>query len=64
MSRLDDLIEQKELELNYLKSLREIINSHDCNECADSKDCGYRPEWGELIRYNCPLFVKRDEEDE
>ena len=27
-----------------------------CNECAN-KDCGYRPGWGDTVRYNCPHYI-------
>lgn len=45
---------------DWLKLLRRILESGDCNECAIQKMCNVRPEWGEQVRYNCPMFV-RDE---
>ena len=29
-----------------------MSRSHTCNNCGQ-KDCGYKPEWGEQVRYNC-----------
>ena len=32
---------------DWLKLLRGILESGDCNECAIQKMCNVRPEWGE-----------------
>ena len=45
---------------DWLKMLQRILKSGDCNECAIQKMCNVCPEWGEQVRYNCPMFV-RDE---
>ena len=37
----------------WLKLLKQILDSGDCNECAIQKMCNVRPEWGEQVRYNC-----------
>lgn len=32
------------------------IRSYDnCNNCK-AADCKYKPAWGALVRYNCPLW--------
>ena len=61
MDKLDNCI----LYLDYIKeclmAYKSIKNAgKHCNIC-NKKNCKYRPELGELIRFNCPLF---DEEDE
>lgn len=33
-----------------------------CNDCGESNTCPYRPEWGDSVRINCPLWEKRREE--
>lgn len=44
----------------WLKLLKRILKSGDCNECAIQKMCNVRPEWGEQVRYNCPMFVRKE----
>lgn len=45
---------------DWLKLLRRILESGDCNECAIQKMCNVRPEWGEQVRYNCHMFVRKE----
>ena len=33
-----------------------------CNTCGKLKDCEYRPEWGDSVRWNCPLWKGGDGE--
>ena len=48
----------------WLKLLKRILNSGDCNDCAMfHRQCRYAPRWGEQVRYNCP-FYSREEESE
>ncbi len=42
--------------VEYLKALREIWNSGDCNVCRNGQ-CKWKPELGQLVRYNCPHYV-------
>jgi hypothetical protein len=60
---LDKLIAQTAHTLDCLIALRNIQNSGDCNECAN-RGCLYRPEAGQMTRYNCPLFMKKAEAEE
>ena len=46
----------------WLKLLKRILESGDCNECVIQKVCNVRPKWGEQVRYNCPLFVREESE--
>lgn len=31
-----------------------------CNDCKAVK-CGYKPKWGEMVRYNCPFYKAESE---
>ncbi len=44
----------------WLKLLKRILESGDCNGCGIKKVCNVRPEWGEQVRYNCPMFVREE----
>ena len=47
---------------DWLKLLKRILESGDCNDCGIQKVCNVRPEWGEPVRYNCPMFVRGEQE--
>lgn len=52
---------------DWLKLLRRILDSGDCNSCASfHSQCRYAPRLGEQIRYNCPFYSneKEGEQDE
>lgn len=59
MHKVDNLVLQTEDILNALRSLDEILKSGNCNECSN-KDCGYKPEAGKLIRFNCPFYQSKN----
>ena len=40
----------------WLKSLKEIWDSGDCNDCRNGQ-CEWKPKLGYLVRYNCPHYV-------
>lgn len=40
--------------IDSFTTLDKIMQLPNCNDC-EIKDCQYRPEWGEPIRYNCPF---------
>ena len=42
--------------VEWLKALKEIWDSGDCNNCRRYK-CDYKPKLGQLVRYNCPHYV-------
>ena len=62
MSRLDDVIVDVAYVLDTLRAYRDIAKTGCCNDCR-RKDCEYRPQWGEMVRYNCPLFVGSNKEE-
>lgn len=39
-----------------LRKLDEIASLPNCMDCAKFKTCEYRPAWGRMTRYNCPLW--------
>lgn len=48
---------------DWLKLLKRILDSGDCNECGIKKYCQVAPPLGEQVRYNCPLFVRKEQEE-
>jgi len=57
MSRIHDIIADLAHILDSLRVLDRIIESGSCNNC-DNKECLYKPDWGEQVRYNCPFHSK------
>ncbi len=55
MSRLEDLISDISYVLDTLRAYQDIAETGCCNDCH-KKDCEYRPQWGEMVRYNCPHY--------
>lgn len=47
---------------DWLKLLQRILDSGDCNICGIRNVCQLKPNLGEQVRYNCPLFVKEESE--
>ena len=62
MDRLDNAISDINYILESLVLLRQIQSTGDCNICKN-RDCGYMPEWGQLVRYNCPFYKAEKEEE-
>ena len=63
MSRLDDTIADVAYILDTLMAYRNIVKSGDCNSCQN-RACEWKPNPGQLVRYNCPYYQKGDEDDE
>ena len=61
MSRLDEAISNVAYVLDSLMALRDIHSSGNCNNC-DRKCCEYLLKPGQLVRYNCPHYVKKIQE--
>lgn len=60
----DRRCEQEHRQLaDWLKLLKRILDSGDCNECGIEKYCQVAPPLGEQVRYNCPLFVRKEQEE-
>ena len=62
MTRLDRIISDIDYILDSLKVLRDIGNAGNCNTCGN-RECGYMPKVGKMVRYNCPLYKKREENE-
>ena len=60
MNKLDEAIANTAYILDSLRALREIRETGSCNECKVRKSCKVVPKCGEMVRYNCPFFVKED----
>ena len=48
----------------WLKALKEIWDSGDCNDCLHSKNCTIRPKLGQMVRYNCYQYEREVNADE
>ena len=57
-NRLDKSIADVAYILDSLCVLRNIYETNNCNECG-KKDCEYRPDWGRIVRYNCPFYEEK-----
>lgn len=58
--KLDHIIADVAYMLDTLIAYREIVNSGDCNECKIKLTCKYAPQAGQLVRYNCPHFQRKE----
>ena len=56
MDKISQFLEDVEYLPAYLRLLKEIVKSGNCNDCAKRQTCKYAPGWGELVRYNCPHY--------
>lgn len=43
----------------WLKALKEIWDSGDCNDCLHQHNCTIRPQLGQLVRFNCYQYERR-----
>jgi hypothetical protein len=50
------LAESAQQTYDWLKLLRDIMNSGDCNTCRDQNNCPIVPQPGQQVRYNCAFF--------
>lgn len=57
---IDLLIGEQAYMLDALRAYREIIDSGCCNDCGSKKDCEYAPKPGQLVRYNCPFYKRKE----
>ena len=61
MSKLDDAIANTAYILDCLRTLREILETGDCNNCDIKTACQAKPKVGQTVRYNCPFYIKERE---
>ena len=62
MSRLDEAISDTAYILDCLIELQNIYKVGCCNDCKNKKVCRYAPEFGQMVRYNCPFYRREEEE--
>ena len=63
MDRLNKVIADVAYICDVLINYRNIVKSGDCNTCAGK--CGdYKPKPGQMVRYNCPHYLAREEKQE
>ena len=63
MDRLNKAISDVAYIIDNLILLRQIQQTGDCNICKN-RDCGYMPEGGQMVRYNCPFYKAESEDKE
>lgn len=66
MSRFDqdreELIQMIMSICDYARLGYKISTHNNCNTCGIRKTCEYAPEWGESVRWNCPLYPREKKE--
>lgn len=60
---IDLLIGEQAYLLDALRAYREVIDSGCCNDCGSMKDCEFVPKLGQLVRYNCPFYKRKEAKD-
>lgn len=61
--RIDLVIAGQAYILDALRAYRDIIDSGCCNSCGSKKNCEYAPKPGQLVRYNCPFYERKEIKD-
>lgn len=46
---------------DHLRAYKDILETGNCNNCDVAKGCKYRPNWGQMVRYNCPFYFRGEE---
>ena len=47
----------------WLRALKEIWDSGDCNDCLHQNNCTIRPQLGQLVRFNCYQYERGIQND-
>ena len=47
----------------WLRALKEIWDSGDCNDCLHQRNCTIRPKLGQMVRYNCYQYERKNQND-
>ena len=63
MSRLDDAIANTAYILDSLMVLRNIQECGCCNDCGIANICKVKPKLGQMVRYNCPFWVAKEDSE-
>ena len=62
MNRIDNIISDVAYILDSLIALRNIQSLNSCNTCLN-KGCRYKPKPGQMVRFNCPHYDEREDEE-
>lgn len=57
MTKIREAVKTLQDVITYLEEYDTILKLNNCNTCRN-KNCPYRPNWGERVRINCPLYIK------
>ena len=60
--KLNDLIGIYASTLDHLMLLRNILETGDCNTCKN-EECQWKPQAGQMVRYNCPHYMQLSRAD-
>lgn len=61
---INEMAEEREDELARYKSFAEEISAlPNCNDCANL-GCNSKSAWGSLVRFNCPLWLGKEDKNE
>ena len=63
MSKLDTIIGDMAFVLDCMRTLKNILDSGDCNNCGN-KECEWKPAVGEMVRHNCAHYIPFTGEEE
>lgn len=63
MSKLDEAISNTAYILDSIMALRNIQECGSCNDCGIAWACQMKPQPGQMVRYNCPFWVKQEGDD-
>lgn len=55
---ISDMIKSLNKTVEILKIYDELMEKGDCNSCKLERSCQYCPKVGEVVRINCPLYVR------
>ena len=58
---LDEAIANTAYILDSLMALRNIQKCGCCNDCGIAEICKVKPKVGQMVRYNCPFWTKKEE---
>ena len=58
MSEIEKMIEHLDDAIEIVKCYGEMMEKGNCNTCKVFRSCQYAPKLGEIVRVNCPLYVK------
>lgn len=58
IERMQKYLEENRQLAEWLRALKEIWDSGDCNDCSHQHNCTIRPKLGQLVRFNCYQYER------